>query len=124
MMTETSPFPIVGVGASAGGIKALEGLFAGIPPDAGFAIVIVTHLNAARESLLHEVVAHHTTMPVHVAADGMRVAANNVYVLPEDAVLGIGGGCLAVTRPDPVRPGRKPIDVFFSALARDCGTIR
>ena len=120
-MTEAAPFPIVGVGASAGGIEALEGLFAGIPPDPGFAVVIVTHLNPSRESLLHEIIARHTAMPVHVVADGVRVKVGNVYVMPEDAVLGIQGGCLAITRPNPVRPGRKPIDVFFSALARDCG---
>ena len=120
-MTEASPFPIVGVGASAGGIEALEGLFAGIPADPGFAIVIVTHLNPARESSLHEIVARRTSMPVHVAANGLRVEMGHVYVLPEDSVLGIEGGRLTITHPDHGQSGRKPIDVFFSTLARDCG---
>ena len=86
-----------------------------------FAVVIVTHLNPARESLLHEVVARHTRMPVHVAADGAEILVDNVYVLPSDAILGIMGRRLQLTRPDPGQRGRKPIDVFLSALGRDCG---
>ena len=120
-MSEAAPFPIVGVGASAGGIEALEGLFRGIPPEPGFAIVIVTHLNPHRESLLHEIIARNTSMPVHVAVDGVSVANNNVYVMPEDVILSISGRHLLVTRPEPSRRGRKPIDVFLSALARDIG---
>ena len=118
-MSETAAFPIVGVGASAGGIEALEGFFAGIPEQPGFAIVIVTHLNPARESLLHEIVARRTRMRVHVATADATVENNAVYVMPEDAVLGIEHRRLQVTRPDPARRSRKPIDVFFSALARD-----
>ena len=120
-MSETAAFPIVGVGASAGGIEALEGFFVGIPEQPGFAIVIVTHLNPARESLLHEIVARRTRMPVHIATDGAAIEINTVYVLPEDAVLGIERRHLQVTRPNPARRGRKPIDVFFGALARDVG---
>ncbi len=112
-------FPIVGVGASAGGIEALEGFFGGLPERPGFAVVIVTHLNPARESLLHEIVARHTRMPVHIATDGADVAVNTVYVLPEDAALSIKDRQLAVIRPEPGRRARKPIDVFFSALALD-----
>ena len=120
-MPEAVPFPIVGVGASAGGIEALEGLFGGIPDGPGFAIVVVTHLNPTRESLLHEIIARYTPMPVHIAIDGAAVVAGNVYVLPEHAVLGIQDGRLVVTRPEPARRGRKPIDVFFAALGRDRG---
>ena len=120
-MAEAQPFPIVGVGASAGGIEALEGFFGGVPDNPGLAVVIVTHLNPARESMLHEIVGRHTRMPVHVAADGALVEPNSVYVMPEDAVLNIEHGHLLVTKPEQGQRVRKPIDVFFSSLARDCG---
>jgi two-component system CheB/CheR fusion protein len=116
-----SPFPIVGVGASAGGIEALEGFLRGLPMRPGFAIVVVTHLSPERESRLHEVLARYTDLPVRVAADNQRVEPDHVYVLPADAILGIEGGRLRITRPKAGRRTRKPIDVFFSALATDQG---
>ncbi len=120
-MADGDPFVIVGVGASAGGIEALEGFFGGVPEKPGFAVVVVTHLNPARESLLHEIIGRRTEMPVHVAASDMLVECNNVYVLPEDAVLSIEHRHLQIIRPDGGQRVRKPVDVFFSALARDCG---
>ena len=120
-MADAEPFPIVGVGASAGGIEALEGFFGGVPDHPGFAVVVVTHLNPTRESLLHEIVGRHTRMPVNVATDGALVLPGNVYVLPQDAILSIEQGRLRVTRPAAGSRMRKPIDVFFSALAQDCG---
>jgi two-component system CheB/CheR fusion protein len=120
-MTAPLAFPIVGVGASAGGIEALGGFFRGLPDRPGLAIVVVTHLSPGRESRLHEVVAHYTDLPVHVAADDQRVEPDHVYVLPADAVLGIDGGRLRITRPNAGRRERKPIDIFFSALAADQG---
>ena len=65
-------FPIVGIGASAGGIEALEGFFRGLPADPGLAIVIVTHLSPERESLLHEVVSRLTTMSVTTVTDEVK----------------------------------------------------
>ena len=115
------PFPIVGVGASAGGLEAIEGLFRGVPDDAGVAFVIVTHLNPQRESLLHQIVSRYTNLGVEVAVDGVRVRVNRVYVLPADAILSIRHGCLAIRKPNPVRRERNPIDIFFSSLALDQG---
>jgi two-component system CheB/CheR fusion protein len=71
-MSQSDRFPIVGVGASAGGVEALSGLFKNIPPRPGMAFVVVTHLNPARESLLHEILERYTDMPVSVAADQTR----------------------------------------------------
>ena len=88
-MTSSPEFPIIGVGASAGGIEALEGFFQGMPSAAGLAIVIVTHLSPERESLLDEVIGRYTELSVQVAADGMPVEINHVYVLPADAILSI-----------------------------------
>jgi two-component system CheB/CheR fusion protein len=116
-----SSFPIVGIGASAGGIDALEGFFQGMPADPGLGFVVVTHLNPQRESLLHEIVSRYTTMPVCPAVDGAVIQPNSVHVLPADALLGIEGRVLKVSRPSAVSRERKPIDIFFSALAKDLG---
>jgi len=117
--SKSAPFPVVGVGASAGGVEALEGLFRGMPADTGCAFVIVTHLSPDHRSLLPEILARYTPMAVHVAADGAEVRPNEVYVLPADALLDIQGGRLRVRRLVEGRRERKPIDIFFSALAVD-----
>jgi two-component system CheB/CheR fusion protein len=114
-------FPIVGIGASAGGIEALEGFFRGLPAALGAGLVIVTHLSPQRESILHEVVARFTRLPVHVAAQDMRVQPDTVYVMPADAILTLEGGALQVRKPAPGRRERKPIDIFLSTLAADQG---
>jgi two-component system CheB/CheR fusion protein len=120
-MGSASGFPIVGVGASAGGIEALEGMFKGMPSDPGIAIVIVTHLNPDRESVLHDIVARYTQLTVQVATDGAEVRPNCVYVLPADAVLRIEHGRLKVNKSDAANRERKPIDIFLSTLAQDQG---
>jgi two-component system CheB/CheR fusion protein len=114
------PFPIVGIGASAGGIEALKSFFLGLPPQPGIAIVIVTHLNPVRESILNEVVAHFTQLPVEVAADGAEVQVDHVYVMPADAILSMQNGHLAIHKPTESRE-RKPVDIFLSSLAKDQG---
>jgi two-component system CheB/CheR fusion protein len=70
--------PIVGIGASAGGIEALGKFFDAMPADSGMAFVIVLHLDPTRESQLATILTHHTEMPVHEIEDGMPVEANNV----------------------------------------------
>jgi two-component system, chemotaxis family, CheB/CheR fusion protein len=117
----TQSFPIVGIGASAGGVNALEGFLKGLPTDLGMAFVIVTHLNPERESHLQEVLSRFTSMNVVVATDELRIAPNCIYVLPPDAVLGIANGCLRLTKQSRVRPERKPVDIFLSSLAIDLG---
>jgi len=120
-MSQSDRFPIVGVGASAGGVEALSGFFKNIPPRPGMAFVVVTHLNPARESLLHEILERYTDMPVSVAADQTPIERDSVYVLPSDAILGIEKRTLQLRKLDSTRPERKPIDIFFSALAKDQG---
>jgi len=122
-MTDSSQFPIVGIGASAGGIPALQGLFSGLQTDCGLGIVIVTHLSPDRHSLLHEVLARFTAMPVKVAEDGLRVEINHVYVMPENSVLEIEGGMLKIKKPDVGERERKPVDIFFASLAEDRGEL-
>jgi len=114
------PFPIVGVGASAGGVEALEYLFNAMPPDPGVAFVIITHVAPQRESLLPEILARDTRMPVLIAERDQEVHPNHVYVAPAGAVLDIRKGRLGV-RAGTEHRERTPIDTFFAALAEDQG---
>ena len=91
-MRQSERVPIVGVGASAGGVEALEGLFRAIPADSGLAYVVVTHLGSGNVSMLPEIVGRSACIPVAAVRDGDAVAANHVYVLPPDAVVKIEGG--------------------------------
>jgi two-component system CheB/CheR fusion protein len=120
-VTAPTAFPIVGIGASAGGIEALEGFFRGLPDQPGLGFVVIMHLSPERESLLHEVVGRYTDLNVEIAANGTPVEIDRVYVLPADAILGIEHRRLVLRRLEHGRRERKPIDIFFSALAADLG---
>jgi two-component system CheB/CheR fusion protein len=111
-------FPIVGVGASAGGVEALEYLFKAMPPDPGMAFVIITHLAPKRESMLPEILGRDTRMPVLVAEHDQLVQPDHVYVVPADSVLQIEKARLRVRT---IADGRErtPIDSFFASLAED-----
>ena len=113
--------PIVGIGASAGGVEALEQLFKSVPADNGLAFVVVTHLPPDRESMLAEILGRATRMPVVDAKDGERVEAEHVYVLPPSAILTIREGRLRLRRTSAADRERAPIDVFFNSLAEDQG---
>src|SRR5262249_12414237 len=78
------PFPIVGVGASAGGVEALEYLLKAMPPEPGMAFVIITHLAPHRESMLPEILARDTRMPVQIPEHDQPIRPNHVYVVPAD----------------------------------------
>ena len=82
-------FHIVGIGASAGGLEAIEQFFKKMPPDSGMAFVIVQHLDPARHSSMPEIMSRLTKMPVHVATDGMKVAPDSIYLIPPDKNMGI-----------------------------------
>lgn len=118
-MNDTLRFPIVGIGASAGGVEALDGFFRGVPDAPNLAFVVVTHLGPKRHSLLHEIVARYTNLPVKLIDDNMLVERNTVYVLPSDVLLEIEAGRLKIHTQDSGHRERKPIDLFFSSLAQD-----
>src|ERR1700740_2417248 len=109
--------PIVGIGASAGGVEALDQFFKSLPPKNGLAIVVVTHFPPDRESMLSEILGRATRMPVIDARDGDKVGAEHVYVLPPSAILTIREGRLQLRRTGPADHERAPIDVFFTSLA-------
>lgn len=112
-------FPIVGVGASAGGLEAFTELLTHLPLDTGMAFVLVQHLDPLHESALTALLARATTMPVTEITQGLAVRPDHVYVIPPNATLCINDGVL---RLEPRRSGRTPhrsIDFFFESLAKD-----
>src|SRR5437868_5416614 len=112
---------VVGVGASAGGVEALSQLFASLPDPINAAFVVVTHLGPHRETMLAEILARHTSMPVLNATDGAEMAAGHVYVLPSDSVLTLSGNRLQLRVSESEPHERNPIDVFFASLSREKG---
>jgi two-component system CheB/CheR fusion protein len=112
---------IVGVGASAGGLEAFSRFLANVPAHSGLAFVLVQHLDPEHQSMLVELLGRHTAMPVTEAKDGIKLAADQVVVIPPNATLTIAEGRLHVTRPAPPRAHRRPIDTFFESLATDQG---
>ena len=110
------PFPIVGIGASAGGLEAVTQLLRALPSDTGMAYVLVQHLDPDHKSQLGELLASATPMPVHTVKDRMRIQANQVYVIPPDATMILEDGSLRLTQRQ--RGFHLPIDTFFESLAR------
>ena len=114
-------FPIVGIGASAGGIEAMQGFFRGLPETLGAAFVVVTHLSREHNSLLPDVLARLTLLEVEAATDGVPVRPGHVYVMPSGSVIGIAGGRLTLRPLGSQGRETKPIDIFLTALALDQG---
>jgi two-component system CheB/CheR fusion protein len=114
-------FPIVGIGASAGGLSAFVAFFSGLPTDAdpGMAFVLVQHLSPDHESLLAELIQRATRMKVVEVADGMAVKVNCVYIIPPNRDMAFMGGSLHLMEPTAARGHRLPIDYLFRSLAQD-----
>ena len=119
--TTADQFLTVGIGASAGGLQAFTSFLEALPADTGMAFVLVQHLDPNHRSLLVELLAKHTTMPVVEATDGMKLAPDRVFIIPPDATMTIQDGALVVARPAPPRAARHPVDTCFISLARDRG---
>jgi two-component system CheB/CheR fusion protein len=112
-------FPIVGVGASAGGLEALEQFLQNVPEKCGLAFVIVQHLDPTHKGLLPELLQRVTAMPVHQVKDRMPVKPDCVYVIPPNHDMSILHGVLHLFKPGAPRGLRLPIDFFFRSLAED-----
>lgn len=115
-------FPIVGIGASAGGLEALERLFARMPADSGMAFVVIQHLSPDFRSLMDELLARHTRVPILKVENGMTVAPNTIYLMPPKTEMIISGGKLLLTDKEPSNNLSLPIDLFFRSLAEDIGS--
>jgi two-component system CheB/CheR fusion protein len=118
---EPSRFPIVGIGASAGGLAAFEAFFSGMPADTdpGMAFVLVQHLAPNHKSILTELIRRYTRMQVFEVEDGMTVQPNCTYIIPPNFDMAFLNGTLHLIEPSSPRGQRLPIDFFFRSLAQD-----
>ena len=116
-------FPIVGVGASAGGLEAFTQLLKQLPADSGMGFVLIQHLDPTHTSFLREALGKATTMAISQPTDGTVVAPNHVYVIPPNADITMAGGLLALApRTTDERRPHLPIDLFFRSLAAERGS--
>jgi len=116
-----SRFPIVGIGASAGGLAAFEAFFSGIPRNTkpGMAFVLVQHLAPDHKSLLTEIIQRYTPMPVFEVEDGVIVQPNCIYIIPPNCDMAFQNGRLHLLNISTTDSQRLPIDFFFRSLAQD-----
>ena len=110
--------PIVGVGASAGGLQAFTELLSHLSPDAGMAFVLIQHLDPNHESILPELLAKVTELSVSEIEDGIQVRANQIYIMPPNSNVTVSNGVLSLV-PRAERGRDMPVDLFLSSLAED-----
>ena len=121
MTEKNTPMFIVGIGASAGGLKPIEEFFDHMPSDTGMSFVVVQHLSPDFKSLMDELLARHTKMPIHKVVDGVTVEPNSIYLIPPKKSMAIEDGKLRLTE-KPINSGLNlPIDIFFRSLAQHVG---
>jgi two-component system, chemotaxis family, CheB/CheR fusion protein len=116
-----APFPIVGIAASAGGLDAFTRLLSHLPTDTGMAFVLIQHLSPNHESLLTEILARATPLPVREVRNGMTVEPNHVYVIPPNTKMILSEGTLQLSPREKVFGKYMPGDAFFASLAADRG---
>jgi two-component system CheB/CheR fusion protein len=119
VMTSGERFPVIGMGASAGGLDAFEKFFKNMPWDPGAAFILISHLSPDQKSLMPDILQKYTKMKVYQIEDGMVIRPNCIYVIPpnKDAIL--KDGTLRLIDPYISKGIRHPIDVFFRSLADD-----
>jgi two-component system CheB/CheR fusion protein len=114
-------FPIVGIGASAGGLDACKKLVSALPEQTGMAFILIQHLDPSHESMMVDLLAAHTTMTVLQAANGMRIEQEFLYVIPPGKYLSVGDGILHLSPPLARHGARMPFDFLLHSLAADRG---
>jgi two-component system CheB/CheR fusion protein len=117
--SEVADFPIIGIGASAGGLEAFEKFFSKMPADCGMAFVLVSHFAPTYKSMMPDLLKKYTEMDVYQVEDGMEVRPNTVYVIPPNKDIILQKGTLLLMEPFMSRGIRHPIDAFFRSLADD-----
>ena len=115
--TAADSFPIVGVGASAGGLEAMERLLKHMPVRTGMAFLLVQHLDPKHESMLTDILSRTTSMAVSETKDGMRVEPNHVYIIPPNASMSLWDTTLRLEPRDDFKAHYLPVDTLF----RSCG---
>ncbi|HEX6265772.1 MAG TPA: chemotaxis protein CheB [Burkholderiales bacterium] len=113
--------PVVGIGASAGGLEPLGELLAALPAGTGMVFLVVQHLDPGRASLLVEILGKKTSMPVAEAQDGMSILPDHVYIIPPNALLSLSGDALHLVPRIEGRHPPMPVDVLFLSLAKERG---
>jgi two-component system CheB/CheR fusion protein len=116
-----APSYIVGLGASAGGLESLEKFFMPMPTDSGMAFVVIQHLSPDFKTMMDELLARRTAMPIHLAENNMPVQADSVYLLPPKKDMIISQGRLLLTDRENLQELSLPIDHFLRSLAQDAG---
>src|SRR5271166_4435478 len=114
-------FPVVGLGASAGGLDSFRRLLAALPAGTGMAFILIQHLDPTHVSMMVDLLAGHTPMKVQQAADGMPLEREHVYLIPPGAYLSIRGGALHLSEPRERHGARLPFDFFLRSLAEELG---
>jgi two-component system CheB/CheR fusion protein len=112
--------PVIAIGASAGGLDALERFFAALPAESGAAYVVIQHLSPDHKSMMDNLLARHTAMPIQVATHGMPLARDQVFLIPPATQMTLAAGRLQLA-PKPEHGLSLPIDVFFRSLAEQVG---
>lgn len=119
-MTSKNPnFYVVGIGASAGGLDAIQTLFDHVPNDTGMAFIIIQHLSPDFKSLMPELLSKHTGMPIHTAEDKQTIKPNNIYLNQRNKNLHIKGSELYLLDKGPKHNLNLPIDIFFHTLGEE-----
>jgi two-component system CheB/CheR fusion protein len=114
-----SVFPVVGIGASAGGLDAIEKFFSNMPSDSDMAFVIIMHFDPTSKSVMVEILKRYTKMEVYQAEDGVKISPNTVYIIPPNKDMAILHGKIQLLEPTVSRGIRHPIDFFFRSLSED-----
>jgi two-component system CheB/CheR fusion protein len=118
---EAGGFPVVGIGASAGGLDAFQKFFDALAPDSGMTFILIQHLDPTHQSMMVDLLAGHTPMTVEQARDGMPLEHAHVYIIPPGSYLSIEGGALRLSRPRERHGARMPFDFFLRSLAEEVG---
>jgi two-component system, chemotaxis family, CheB/CheR fusion protein len=114
-------FPIVGIGASAGGLDAFKALLMALPANTGMAFVLIQHLDPQHASLMGDLLATHTSMPVTQAAEGVLIEPNRVYLIPPAVSITVEKGKLHLSALTERHGARTAFDTFLRSLAEECG---
>lgn len=119
---KSNGFPIVGVGASAGGLESLEELFTKVPVESGIAFVVVQHLSPDFKSVMDELLARRTNIPIQQAEDNLPITPDRIFLIPPKKEAILTDGRFRLRDKDPKETLTLPIDHFFRSLAQDAGS--
>jgi two-component system, chemotaxis family, CheB/CheR fusion protein len=119
---DSNGFPVVGIGASAGGLDACRSFLDTLPANCGMAFILVQHLDPTHESMMVDLLAGHTSMTVLQATDGMPIKRDHLYIIPPGTYLSIEYSALHLSQPHARHGARLPFDFLLNSLAADCGS--